>query len=109
MHITKAYQRSGPHHLVSGTSSIIQRCSKAPPVTRELFLCFRGVPSIFVSHMAGDGPEADWRCDILPLETWERLFPFQCQGVRRGVALGGRCLLADEMGLGKTVQAWGRL
>lgn len=32
------------------------------------------------------------------------LFLFQRDGVRRGVAAGGRCLLGDDMGLGKTVQ-----
>ncbi len=29
---------------------------------------------------------------------------FQQEGVRKGLAFGGRCLIADEMGLGKTVQ-----
>ena len=33
------------------------------------------------------------------------LLPFQREGVRLGVSMGGRLLLGDEMGLGKTVQA----
>ncbi|KAL4424200.1 hypothetical protein ABPG75_001501 [Micractinium tetrahymenae] len=41
----------------------------------------------------------------LPRDLWQRLYSFQREGVRRGVAMGGRCLIADEMGLGKTVQA----
>lgn len=41
----------------------------------------------------------------LPRDVWERLFPFQQEGVRFGVKAGGRVLLADEMGLGKTCQA----
>ena len=34
-----------------------------------------------------------------------KLFPFQRDGVARGLELGGRILIGDEMGLGKTVQA----
>ncbi|XP_037078361.1 LOW QUALITY PROTEIN: SWI/SNF-related matrix-associated actin-dependent regulator of chromatin subfamily A-like protein 1 [Pollicipes pollicipes] len=33
--------------------------------------------------------------------------PFQQDGIRMGVARGGRVLLADDMGLGKTIQAIG--
>jgi SWI/SNF-related matrix-associated actin-dependent regulator of chromatin subfamily A-like protein 1 len=36
---------------------------------------------------------------------WERLLPFQREGVLRAVQTGGRVLLADDMGMGKTVQA----
>lgn len=36
--------------------------------------------------------------------TFNRLYPFQQEGVRFGVKHHGRVLLADEMGLGKTVQ-----
>eukprot|EP00887_Chlorella_sp_A99_P006963 scaffold2.g6963.t1 len=49
--------------------------------------------------------EVEARLGSLPPELWSRLYPFQQEGVRFGVARGGRCLLADEMGLGKTVQA----
>ena len=45
------------------------------------------------------------RLSNIPPNIWQRLFPFQREGVRRGVAHGGRCLLGDDMGLGKTVQA----
>ena len=33
------------------------------------------------------------------------MFPFQREGVRFGLARGGRVLIGDQMGLGKTVQA----
>jgi len=35
----------------------------------------------------------------------QRLFPFQKEGVKRGLERKGRILIADDMGLGKTVQA----
>ncbi|GFR49779.1 hypothetical protein Agub_g11714, partial [Astrephomene gubernaculifera] len=35
----------------------------------------------------------------------ERMMPFQRDGVRHALRLGGRVLIGDEMGLGKTVQA----
>ncbi|KXZ48890.1 hypothetical protein GPECTOR_24g179 [Gonium pectorale] len=35
----------------------------------------------------------------------ERMMPFQREGVRHALRLGGRVLIGDEMGLGKTVQA----
>ena len=35
----------------------------------------------------------------------EALLPFQVDGVRRALEIGGRILIGDEMGLGKTVQA----
>lgn len=39
-------------------------------------------------------------------ETLEqRMMPFQREGVRFGLKVGGRLLIGDEMGLGKTVQA----
>ncbi|KAL4442762.1 hypothetical protein ABPG77_006756 [Micractinium sp. CCAP 211/92] len=52
-----------------------------------------------------DEGEVQERLRRLPSELWQRLYSFQRDGVRRGVAMGGRCLIADEMGLGKTVQA----
>ena len=42
--------------------------------------------------------------DCGALRSFQSLYPFQKQGVRRGLEWGGRLLLADEMGLGKTVQ-----
>jgi hypothetical protein len=45
------------------------------------------------------------RLGSIPPDIWQRLFPFQREGVRRGLAHCGRCLLGDDMGLGKTVQA----
>ena len=40
------------------------------------------------------------------LGLWEgRLRRYQQEGVRRALAMGGRCMLADEMGLGKSLQA----
>ncbi|PRW44334.1 DNA annealing helicase and endonuclease ZRANB3 [Chlorella sorokiniana] len=41
----------------------------------------------------------------LPPFLERALLPFQREGVRFGLARGGRCLIADEMGVGKTVQA----
>uniref|UniRef100_A0A7S3UFA5 Uncharacterized protein n=1 Tax=Picocystis salinarum TaxID=88271 RepID=A0A7S3UFA5_9CHLO len=41
----------------------------------------------------------------IPRMLYEKLLPFQKEGVQRGVAFGGRVLLADAMGVGKTVQA----
>ncbi|EFJ51368.1 hypothetical protein VOLCADRAFT_103414 [Volvox carteri f. nagariensis] len=35
----------------------------------------------------------------------EKMMPFQRDGVRHALRLGGRALIGDEMGLGKTVQA----
>ncbi|GLC46562.1 hypothetical protein PLESTM_001890200 [Pleodorina starrii] len=35
----------------------------------------------------------------------EKMMPFQREGVRYGLKVGGRVLVGDEMGLGKTVQA----
>jgi SWI/SNF-related matrix-associated actin-dependent regulator 1 of chromatin subfamily A len=35
----------------------------------------------------------------------DRLRPFQREGVKFGLRVGGRLLIGDEMGLGKTVQA----
>ena len=58
------------------------------------------VPSSF----AVDEEDVQQRLERIPVDIWGRLFPFQRQGIRRGVAVGGRTLLADEMGLGKTVQ-----
>lgn len=34
----------------------------------------------------------------------QRLYPFQQEGVRRAIALGGRALIGDEMGCGKTIE-----
>ncbi|KAI9203511.1 P-loop containing nucleoside triphosphate hydrolase protein [Polychytrium aggregatum] len=42
---------------------------------------------------------------VLPASLWQRLMPFQRQGVIKAVSKGGRILLGDEMGLGKTIQA----
>ena len=43
--------------------------------------------------------------DKIPRMLYEKLLPFQKEGVRRGIAFGGRVLLADAMGVGKTIQA----
>ena len=40
----------------------------------------------------------------IPESIFNRLYPFQKEGVRFGIKHQGRVLLADEMGLGKTVQ-----
>lgn len=53
---------------------------------------------------AVDQAEVQHRIGSIPADIWQRLFPFQRDGVRRGVQHGGRCLLGDDMGLGKTVQ-----
>jgi hypothetical protein len=45
------------------------------------------------------------RYAALPRALEAALLPFQREGVRFGLARGGRCLIADEMGVGKTVQA----
>lgn len=45
------------------------------------------------------------RFAALPAHLAAALLPFQREGVRFGLARGGRMLLADEMGVGKTVQA----
>lgn len=37
----------------------------------------------------------------------DALMPFQTEGVKFGISLGGRVMLADDMGLGKTIQALG--
>eukprot|EP00930_Biecheleria_cincta_P023520 TRINITY_DN16982_c0_g1_i1.p1 TRINITY_DN16982_c0_g1~~TRINITY_DN16982_c0_g1_i1.p1 ORF type:complete len:1511 (-),score=233.62 TRINITY_DN16982_c0_g1_i1:373-4905(-) len=55
--------------------------------------------------------EADWllaRALTLAPQL-DALRPFQREGVRRALHLGGRCLLADEMGCGKSPQALGVL
>lgn len=41
----------------------------------------------------------------IPEALREAMFPFQREGVRFGLARGGRVLIGDQMGLGKTVQA----
>lgn len=48
--------------------------------------------------------QADQQADVA---VDARLYPFQQEGVRRAVAMGGRCLLGDSCGLGKTVQGIG--
>ena len=49
--------------------------------------------------------QVDERLDRLPRMLREALYPFQLDGVRYGLARGGRCLIADQMGVGKTIQA----
>jgi hypothetical protein len=49
--------------------------------------------------------EVDERLDRLPRVLRAALYPFQLDGVRFGLARGGRCLIADQMGVGKTIQA----
>ena len=49
--------------------------------------------------------EVDERLDALPPVLLDALYPFQLEGVKFGLARGGRCLIADEMGVGKTIQA----
>ena len=48
--------------------------------------------------------EVDARFARLPPALSAALLPFQAEGVRAGLAAGGRLLLADEMGTGKTLQ-----
>jgi SWI/SNF-related matrix-associated actin-dependent regulator of chromatin subfamily A-like protein 1 len=63
---------------------------------------------VFLAHvpcLAVAAEQVEQRLGSIPPDTWQRLFPFQREGVRRCLALGGRCLLGDDMGLGKTVQA----
>ncbi|XP_050712346.1 SWI/SNF-related matrix-associated actin-dependent regulator of chromatin subfamily A-like protein 1 isoform X2 [Eriocheir sinensis] len=45
--------------------------------------------------------------DLMGLDArlLDALMPFQAEGVKFGISLGGRVMLADEMGLGKTIQA----
>eukprot|EP00961_Rhodomonas_salina_P157402 2119673-Rhodomonas_salina.3 len=42
--------------------------------------------------------------DDLPTHLRKALMPFQVDGVKFGIAQGGRCIIGDEMGLGKTLQ-----
>ncbi|XP_013069197.2 LOW QUALITY PROTEIN: DNA annealing helicase and endonuclease ZRANB3-like [Biomphalaria glabrata] len=41
----------------------------------------------------------------LPRKLYEKLMPFQKEGVEFAIGKNGCCLIADEMGLGKTLQA----
>ena len=45
------------------------------------------------------------RLRSIPRRLRDTLYPFQVEGVKYGLAHGGRMLLADEMGVGKTLQA----
>ena len=45
------------------------------------------------------------RMERLPGVLRRALYHFQEEGVRFGLARGGRCLIADQMGVGKTLQA----
>ena len=41
----------------------------------------------------------------IPETLRDAMFPFQREGVKFGLARGGRVLIGDQMGLGKTIQA----
>ncbi|RUP47357.1 P-loop containing nucleoside triphosphate hydrolase protein [Jimgerdemannia flammicorona] len=49
--------------------------------------------------------EEEIRAKVRPEGLWEKLMPFQKEGVVEAVVRGGRVLLGDEMGLGKTIQS----
>lgn len=49
--------------------------------------------------------EVQKRLAAIPGPLASALLPFQQEGVKWGLAHGGRVLIADEMGVGKTVQA----
>ena len=51
--------------------------------------------------------EAEALLQRLPPVLARTLLPFQRDGIRAALSLGGRLLLADEMGTGKTLQACG--
>ena len=64
------------------------------------------VSDLFLKKTTGPTPQrvADLQTRIPPT-MWERLLPFQREGVEYVVSHGGRALIADEMGLGKSLQA----
>lgn len=49
-----------------------------------------------------EGPPID---PPLKKSLWDKLMPFQREGVEFGLRRDGRCIIADEMGLGKTIQS----
>ncbi|KAK2166039.1 hypothetical protein LSH36_43g04003 [Paralvinella palmiformis] len=49
--------------------------------------------------------DRETKLDFLPKKLYDRLMPFQKDGILYGLSTEARCLIADEMGLGKTVQA----
>jgi hypothetical protein len=59
-------------------------------------------------HQQQRNTTAPWmrrRLRGIPRRLRDTLYPFQVEGVKYGLAHGGRMLLADEMGVGKTLQA----
>lgn len=65
------------------------------------------IPSYSMKHIQSrTEPVAVESClEFIEPELIKTLLPFQKEGVRFGIARGGRFLLADDMGLGKTRQA----
>ncbi|OTF71458.1 SWI/SNF subfamily A-like protein [Euroglyphus maynei] len=43
----------------------------------------------------------------LESDFYDKLYPYQREGIKFGIQRDGKCLIADDMGLGKTIQAIG--
>mmetsp|Transcript_43621 Transcript_43621/g.102861 ORF Transcript_43621/g.102861 Transcript_43621/m.102861 type:complete len:769 (+) Transcript_43621:86-2392(+) len=86
-----------PSHLYPSVHSAL--CRDAGP------LGWTPLPDWVVDALPNFGGES--RREALPAKIWmpPGLKPYQQEGVRMGLQMGGRLLLADEMGLGKTAQA----
>ena len=84
-----------PSHLINpsyhpGVSpSYAVRAGLVPPKTVE---------SLETSPVLLSDDQVDERLDRLPRTLRDALYPFQLDGVRYGLARGGRCLIADQMG-----------
>lgn len=65
---------------------------------------FNSGSSIESLELESDGILLDMKSKILP-NIYDKLLPFQKEGVREAIIRNGRVLIADEMGLGKTLQA----